>query len=124
MVEQETEERRTPDLPSGPMTTGDAFVSMFDMSHDINPQMKRLANLLTKGNLSSSMRAIYINAINTALILKSKGLPKLAAVYMNRAATDLMAMVSEKGGRMKDFLKPVELELHHERRKDEEKPKI
>lgn len=117
-----SKENPTPDLPREAMTTGDAFMSMFDMAHD--PKLRNLANLLTKGNLPSMKRSLYINAINTALLLKSKGMPKLAAVYMNRAATDLMAMVSEKGLRIKQFLTPVELELHHERRKNEEKPKI
>jgi hypothetical protein len=107
-----------PALPEGPMTTAEMGVSMFDMAHE--PKFKALANLLTKTDLPAMKRGIYMNAINTALILKKKGMPGYAAVLFNRAATDLMAMVSEKGKRVEQFLKPIELELHREKLKQEQ----
>jgi len=115
-------ENRMPDLPEGPKTTAEMGLGLFDMAHD--PKFKALANLLTKTDLPAMKRAIYMNAINAAIILKEKGFPKTAAVLLNRAATDLMAMVSEKGKRVTQFLTPIELELHRENRKNEEKLRV
>jgi hypothetical protein len=114
-----SENQEMPPLPEGPMTTAEMGVSMFDMAHEA--KFKALANLLTKTDLPGMKRGLYMNAINTALILHNKGMPKTAAVLMNRAATDLMAMVSEKGKRVEQFLKPIELELHRERLKQDKK---
>ncbi len=114
--ESEPQIPNIPGLPNSPTTTADMGMTVFDM--------KNLNDLLTKGNLPASVRAIYLNGINTSLILARKGMPKLAKVYMDYASTNLKAMVGEKAGRIKAFLTPFELELHHEKRKDEEKPKI
>lgn len=112
-----------PNLPNKPSTTAEMGMSIFDMSHD--PELKALTNLLTKTDLPGTHRALYMNVINVALILKRNGMPKRAKVRLDRAATDLMARVSEKGKRVNSFLLPYEYELHKENKKKvEEHPEI
>jgi hypothetical protein len=112
-----------PNLPNTPATTAEMGLSIFDMSHD--PDLKALANLLTKGDLPGTHRALYMNVINVALILRRNGMPRRAKVRLDRAATDLMARVSEKGKRVQQLLTPIEYEIHKEQKKrQEEHPQI
>jgi hypothetical protein len=121
---EEEEENRPnmPDLPSSPTTTADLGMTMFDMAHD--SEMRPYANLLTKGDLDAMQRPIFVTGLATGIGLMKMGFKKSGKRIADYTALMLMARVSEKGKRMKQFESPFQLELHHEKRKDEEKPKI
>jgi len=120
MAENE-QQQNMPDLPEGPKTTAEMGMSIFDLAHD--PKLRPLNNLLTRTDMPAMVRSIYLNVINSALVLKET-FPKYARLLLDRAATDLMLRVSEKGKRVHELLTPIELELHRDSRKQEEKPKV
>lgn len=122
MSEEEEREPNLPSLPEGPKTTADMGLSILDLTHD--KELRDWANVLVKTDCPINLQSLFLNCLNVALYLKRNGYPERAQVRLNRVATALQMRPSHEGKRIKQLLTPIELELHREIKKNEEKPKI
>ena len=115
-------QNRMPNLPEGQKTTADMGLSILDLTHD--PELRQWASVLVKTDCPLPLQTLYLNCLNVALYMKRSGAPERAKVRIDRVATALQMRPSADSKRIKQLLEPIELELHREQRKNEEKPRI
>lgn len=113
---------RMPRLPQGQSTTADMGLSILDLAHD--PDLKEWANVLVKTDCPLSLQQLYLNCLNVGLYLIKHGYPQWGQVRLNRVATALQMRPSADSKRIKQLLDPIQLELHRDQHKTEEKPRI
>lgn len=111
-----------PDTPRSATTTGDMGLAILDLTHD--PELREWAAVLVKTDCPIALQNLYLNCLNVALYLKRSGFPLRAKIRLDRVATALQMRPSADARRIKQLLEPIELELHREQRKHEEKPQI
>jgi len=106
-----------PPLPSGPMTTADMGMTLFDL--------EAINDLLTKTDIPRELVELFTSGVSTAQALASMGRPKTGSRLLSWIENNLKLRVSIKGKRTDKLLIPFQYELHREpRRKDQEKPEI
>ena len=109
-------EQTMPGLPSGPRTTGDMGMSITELRSELET--------LTKTDVPAELVNLYAMVLTVSEGIVEKGLVKTGGRVASLALRHLRLRVSIKGKRIQQLLTPIELELHKETRKNEEKPKI
>lgn len=109
-------ESKMPDMPSGPRTVADMGSGILELRTELET--------LTKTDVPVEYVNLYSMVLTVAEGLAEKGLQKTGERISKLALRNLRLRVSVKGKRIQQFLTPIELELHKEQRKSEEKPKI